>query len=88
MSGTHDDPVFISDDDNSDIEIVYAGPRRNSDPRGGGTVMNRPIMHLAPPNPGMDYAPPVVEARMSIFCTIYVGNVLSAFSLYVFSWFF
>jgi hypothetical protein len=48
-------------------------------------------MHLDLPNlvtPAMDYAPPVVEARMTILCTIHVGDVLSAFSLFVLSWFF
>ena len=87
MSGTYLDPVLISDDDDSDIEIINIGPRRNSIPRGGATVMNRPFMHLGPSDLVTDYAPPVVEARISVLCTIHVGNVLSTFSLLVLSWF-
>ena len=91
MSGTRFDPIVIPDDGDSDVEIIEVVPRGTSEPRGGGTVTNRAPMHLDLPNlviPAMDYAPPVVEARMTILCTIHVGDVLSAFVFLVLRWFF
>ena len=86
MSGTFDDPILILDDE--DMQLVLVSPRRNSESRGGTTVMNRPPALVAILDLLSNQANPVVELQLSVLCTLTIGDVLSAFSLLVLSWLF
>ena len=86
MSGTQEDPIQIPDDP---VDLELTQPRRDSAPRGGSTVMNRPSSSPLVPTSIVEYTyDPNRELKMTIACTLTLGDTLVAWSIFIASWFF